>query len=117
MQPLLLYLYTYIPFQLREDDGFPVNICNDCTDKLISAFDFKAMIIQSNTKLYNVFRDKGIDREKGLQDINNIFIKDEIFVKNEQVEQIPESAFNNTAILQEQHTSLDRSFSHYSILL
>ncbi|KAI4460608.1 zinc finger protein [Holotrichia oblita] len=85
-----------VPIIIRNDDKLPVNICDDCLQKLNSVWEFKEMVIRSHKTL----SDSSIDDKCNGNDIElnestnmtEMFIKEEsehdVYVKNESVEQI-----------------------------
>ncbi|GJQ81018.1 hypothetical protein Trydic_g23446 [Trypoxylus dichotomus] len=62
--------------EIFKKDGLPLNICNDCLEKLKSAYNFKEMVLQSHIELHQCIRK--ITEEK-----REILIKEEhIVVEN-----------------------------------
>ncbi|GJQ81007.1 hypothetical protein Trydic_g23435 [Trypoxylus dichotomus] len=86
---------------MEKDDRYPVNICNNCMERLSSAYNFREMVVRSNIKLVNFYNRKVINKEEGSQN-NNVDddeVKNEIFVKNEQVDPVTTDDLLSKAIL------------------
>ncbi|GJQ81020.1 hypothetical protein Trydic_g23448 [Trypoxylus dichotomus] len=76
--------------KMFKEDGLPVNICNNCLEKLNSAYNFKEMVLQSNIELHELIqkimdekRDVLIKKEHiGVE--NNLFnVSSEICTSNQ----------------------------------
>lgn len=70
-----MFLYSS---QIQKDDGYPVNICKNCLDKLNLIKNFKEMVLKSEIKLDNFYRSKMMKFEKKIQDnLIEVVIKEE----------------------------------------
>ncbi|GJQ81000.1 hypothetical protein Trydic_g23429 [Trypoxylus dichotomus] len=72
----------YIPIKIRKNDGFPVNICDSCLQKLSTMCEFRWLVIQSNIKLENFYSAKSL--KSGKQD--HIKDRNMICVFNQEIE-------------------------------
>ncbi|GJQ81014.1 hypothetical protein Trydic_g23442 [Trypoxylus dichotomus] len=59
--------------EVFKKDGFPLNICNDCLEKLKSAYNFKEMVLQSNVELHQCI-------QKIMEEKEEVSIKQEYVV-------------------------------------
>ncbi|GJQ81019.1 hypothetical protein Trydic_g23447 [Trypoxylus dichotomus] len=50
--------------EVFKKDGFPLNICNDCLEKLKSAYNFKEMVLQSHKQLHQYIQ-KIMEEKRG----------------------------------------------------
>ncbi|GJQ81024.1 hypothetical protein Trydic_g23452 [Trypoxylus dichotomus] len=71
--------------EVFKEDGFPVNICNGCLEKLNSAYNFKKMVLQSNIELKKIVEEK---KEVGMKEEHNIEnnlleVSSEIYASNQ----------------------------------
>ncbi|KAI4466716.1 finger putative transcription factor family-related [Holotrichia oblita] len=53
------------------NDGYPINACNECIEKLNSIYDFKTMVMESDIKLHQLFRNKVTERDNRYDHVRN----------------------------------------------
>ncbi|GJQ81013.1 hypothetical protein Trydic_g23441 [Trypoxylus dichotomus] len=86
--------------EVFKKDDFPLNICNDCLEKLKSAYNFKEMVLQSNIELHQciqkIMEEKGevsIIQEDIVAENNLPHVSSEICTSNQSLASID---FNNS---------------------
>ncbi|KAI4466706.1 zinc finger protein [Holotrichia oblita] len=53
------------------NDGYPINACNECIEKLNSIYDFKTMVMESDIKLHQLLRNKVTERDNRYDHVRN----------------------------------------------
>ncbi|GJQ80999.1 hypothetical protein Trydic_g23428 [Trypoxylus dichotomus] len=82
-------LMEWFPVKIRKDDGYPIHICNNCMEKLNSMYDFKMMVLESDSKLSSLYPKNIVAQlEKSILDDKdgNLIKNEDSFVKMEDLE-------------------------------
>ncbi|GJQ81015.1 hypothetical protein Trydic_g23443 [Trypoxylus dichotomus] len=96
--------------EIFKEDGFPLNICNGCLEKLKSAYNFKEMVLQSNIELHQCL-------QKITEEKRETLIKQEhIAVENNLFDVSSEICTSNQPFVSIDHNNLNSSGTAHNVM-